>query len=76
MNDYYIVVDFDVKDVSVCMYLFDNNHPNGMERKVFTRSFSDDSAFTFEEAKKFCDSLCDIFNSESFRKESVSFVKL
>lgn len=75
MKDYYIVVDCDVKDVSVCMYLFDSNHPNGVERKVFTRSFSEDSAFSFEDAKGFCDNLCDIFNSDSFKRESVSFIK-
>lgn len=75
MDEYYIVVDDVKEDVHVCMYMFDRNHPSGFERKVFTRSFGKGSAFSFTEAKRFCDYLCDIFNSESFRKESVGYGK-
>ena len=74
-GDYYIVVDDVQKDVHVCKYIFDEDHPQGYERKVFTRNYGNDSAFSFDDAKGFCDSLCDIFNSESFEKESVNFVK-
>lgn len=74
-NEYYVVVDNVKKEVSVCNYLFDTNHPRGFERKVFARSYDEDSAWNYQEAMSFCIYLCDVFNSESFRKESVSFVK-
>ena len=76
MDEYYIVVDDVQKDVHVCMYMFDDDHPRGYERKVFSRNFGEDSAFSFEDAKSFCRRLCDIFNSKAFKNESVSYGKL
>ena len=75
MNDeYYLVVDDDLKEVQVCNYVFDDDHPSGYERKVFKRSFSKGSPFNFEDAKSFCSRLCDIFNSKRFRRETVGYV--
>ena len=75
-EEYYIVIDEVKNEVSVCNYLFNDTYPRGLERKVFTRGYGEKDAFSYDEAKGFCEMLCDIFNSESFRKESVSFVKL
>ena len=75
MEDYYIVVDEVEKEVHVCNYLFNDSHPRGIERKVFTRGYGKEDAFTLEEAERFCNHLCDIFNSKEFKRESVSFVK-
>lgn len=75
LDEYYIVIDDVKKDVQVCMYVFDEDHPRGYERKVFSRNFGKDSAFSFEDAKHFCDKLCDIFNSPSFKRESISYGK-
>ena len=75
MEEYYIVVDDVQEDVHVCMYMFDDDHPRGYERKVFSRSFSKRSPFSFSDAMGFCVNLCDIFNSESFKRESVSYGK-
>ena len=74
-DEYYIVVDELRKDVSVCMYMFDDDHPSGYERKVFSRAYGEGAAFSLDEAKSFCSRLCDIFNSKGFRKESVGYGK-
>ena len=74
-DEYYVVVDEVQKDVSVCMYMFDDDHPSGFERKVFTRGYGESSAFNLDEAKGFCNRLCDIFNSKRFRRESISYGK-
>ena len=74
-EDYYIVIDEVKNEVTVCNYLFDDTHPRGFERKVFTRAYGKGAAFTYDEAKGFCEKLCDIFNSDSFKRESVSFIK-
>lgn len=74
-EEYYIVIDEVNHEMIVCNYYFDDSHPRGLERKVFTRAYGKGAAFTYDEAKGFCEKLCDIFNSESFKRESVSFVK-
>ena len=74
-DEYYIVEDDVKKDVHVCMYMFDDAHPSGFERKVFTRNYGKASAFSFDDAKGFCNKLCDIFNSQSFKRESVRYIK-
>ena len=74
-EEYYIVIDEVKNEVAVCNNLFDNSHSRGLERKVFTRAYGKGAAFTYDEAKGFCEKLCDIFNSEGFKRESVSFVK-
>ena len=75
MEDYYIVVDEVEENVHICNYLFNDSNPRGIERKVFTRGYGKDSAFTLEEAESFCSHLCDIFNSKRFRRESISYGK-
>ena len=74
-EEYYIVIDEVKNEVSVCNYYFDDSHPRGFERKVFTRAYGKGAAFSYDEAKGFCEKLCDIFNSEGFKRESVSYVK-
>ena len=74
-DEYYLVVDDDLKEVQVCNYVFDDDHPSGYERKVFTRGYGKHSAFNFEEAEGFCSRLCDIFNSKRFKRESISYGK-
>lgn len=74
-EEYYIVIDEVNHEMIVCNYYFDDSHPRGLERKVFTRAYGKGAAFSYDEAKGFCEKLCDIFNSESFKRESVSFVK-
>ena len=74
-EEYYIVIDEVKNEVAVCNYLFDDSHPRGFERKVFTRASGKGAAFSYDEAKGFCEKLCDIFNSEGFKRESVSYVK-
>ena len=39
-EEYYIIIDEVKNEVAVCNYLFDDSHPRGFERKVFTRAYS------------------------------------
>lgn len=74
-EDYYVTVDEAEHCVSVSTYLFNCFHPNGVEKNLSSIRYGGKSGFSLDEAKGFCEKLCDIFNSESFKRESVSFVK-
>ena len=52
-EEYYIVIDEVNQEMAVCNYLFDNSHPRGYERTVFTRAYGKGAAFTYDEAKGF-----------------------
>lgn len=73
-DEYYLVVDNIEKKISICRYEFPRNEPQGHERRICSRSYGDDTDFTYKEVKSFCNRLCDIFNSEAFEKESVNFI--
>lgn len=69
-EEYYVTVDKETLSVSISTYIFNCFHPNGIEKKLASIGYADESGFSFKEAEKLMTRICDVLNRTNWRREN------